>query len=509
MAIEVKLPDLGDGISSGDVLEILVREGDAIRKDQGVIELETDKATVEVPSPLAGTVIKVHVARGQSVPVGATLVTLDAVPAGGEARPAAAPAAAVQIEPRAAGSVDVQVPPRGVPPSPPTGPAPRPAVAPASSAGDAPTPAREAAAPAPPARAPAAGGPARTTPPGSRPPAAAPPTVPSPSASGAVPAPAAAAGPAPPVAPAGPAVRRFAREVGIDLSTLEGSGPHGRITRDDVLRVVRQASQEVHEARSAVTARGAAAAALTPELEPTAQDLDPWGPVRYEPLTRIRKTIAAKMFESWSTVPRVTNFDDADVTELERIRQASKADYAALGIKLTSLPFVVKAVAMALRKHPVLNASLDTQLERIVFKQYIHLGIAVDTERGLIVPSLRQADRLSVSEVARALAQMAASARDNSFAIDDLRGSSFTISNLGAVGGTYSTPIINTPEVAILLVGRARKMPVVVDDQVVVRLMLPLSLSYDHRLVDGAAAARFLNDVIGALAAPARLLMAP
>ncbi|MFM9116067.1 MAG: 2-oxo acid dehydrogenase subunit E2, partial [Planctomycetota bacterium] len=228
-----------------------------------------------------------------------------------------------------------------------------------------------------------------------------------------------------------------------------------------------------------------------------------------ERMTKIRKTIATKMHESWTTVPRVTNMDDADITELEKIRQASKEDYAARGIKLTSLPFVIKAVAMALRNNPVLNASIDMESGTIIYKDYINIGIAVDSDRGLVVPSLRAVDDLSIAEIARRLAGVADMVRDNSFAIDDLRGSTFTISNLGAVGGSYATPIINTPEVAILLVGRARQLPVVIDNQIVPRLMLPLSLSYDHRLVDGGAAARFLNDVITYLKAPSRLLLAP
>ena len=187
----------------------------------------------------------------------------------------------------------------------------------------------------------------------------------------------------------------------------------------------------------------------------------------------------------------------------------SKDDYAERGIKLTSLPFVIKSVAMALRSHPTLNASIDMENGTIIYKDYVNVGIAVDSERGLVVPSLRNADQLSIPEIARKLQQMAEMVRTGSFGVDDLRGSTFTISNLGAVGGVYSSPIVNTPEVAILLVGRSRKMPVVVDDAIVPRLMMPLSLSYDHRLVDGAAAARFLNEVIGYLNAPGRLLLAP
>ncbi len=284
----------------------------------------------------------------------------------------------------------------------------------------------------------------------------------------------------------------------MDLRLVHGSGPGGRISREDVLEAVRKASQTVAAASPAVRAG------------PGEPSTDNWGPIRIEKMPKIRRTIALQMHKSWESCPRVTNFDDADVTELERIRVSSKADYAARGIKLTSLPFVIKAVAMALRNHPVVNATIDMENERIIYKDYINLGIAVDTDRGLVVPSLRGADRLSIPEIARQLSAIAEKVRNSEFTIDDLRGSTFTISNLGAVGGTYSTPIINVPEVAILLVGRSRKLPVVIEnDQIAARLVMPLSLSYDHRVVDGAVAARFLNDVIGYLGAPSRLLLAP
>ena len=193
-------------------------------------------------------------------------------------------------------------------------------------------------------------------------------------------------------------------------------------------------------------------------------------------MPKIRKTIAGKMHESWSSVPRVTNFDDADVTSLEQMRQGSKADYAESGIKLTTMPFIIKAAALALNSNPLLNAAIDMANQQIVYKEYVNIGIAVDTDRGLVVPSLRQADQLSIPQIARGLSEMATNARTGKFAVDDLRGSTFTISNLGAIGGTYSTPIINTPEVAILLVGRSRKLPVVVNDEIVIRLMMPLSV---------------------------------
>jgi pyruvate dehydrogenase complex dihydrolipoamide acetyltransferase long form len=442
--IEIKLPSLGDGIESGDVLEVLVREGDVIAKDQGIVELETDKATVEVPSTHAGTVTKVHVSSGDTIKIGATLISIEA-----STTVASAPKPAAPKPTRAAPSVD--------PPTPAAPPAAEP---------------KQAAALAPAAPKPA-------------PPATPAPVTTAASESAADPGSVAA----------GPAIRRFAREVGVELAGVVGTGPHGRITREDVLSVVRE---------TAVVARSTKKSAKAGSTES-----DAWGPVRIEKLPKIRRTIAAKMHESWTTVPRVTNFDDADVTELEHIRQSSKDDYAAKGVKLTSLPFLIKSVAMALKEHPTINASLDMEAERVIYKEYINIGIAVDTDRGLVVPTLRDADKLSIPDIARNLATMADKVRTGDFGIDDLRGGTFTISNLGAIGGTYSTPIINVPEVAILLVGRSRQMPIVVKDEVKIRLMMPLSLSYDHRLVDGGAAARFLNEVISYLEAPSRLLLAP
>lgn len=457
--IDVKLPNLGDGIKSGDILEVLVKEGDTVKKDQGIVEVETDKASVEVPSTHAGKVTKIHVKSGQTVDIGGVIVTLEVSEGAGAA--AAAPAK------------------------------PAPAAAPPKAE----KPAAEAPKPAPAAEKPAPAKPA--------PAAEAPKPAPAPAKPAPQPAPAPAA-----VAEeveiddagvaAGPAVRRFAREVGVDLRHVTGTGVGGRITRDDVLNAVRQAS---HAPRPT----GAAPAAKSGSGES-----DAWGSVRVEKMSKIRKTIARKMHESWSTCPRVTNFDDVDITELERIRQTSKDDYAKAGIKLTTLPFIVKACAMALKHHPAINASIDMEQEQIVYKEYVNIGIAVDSDRGLVVPSLRNADQLSIPDVARGIATLAERVRDSNFGVDDLRGSTFTISNLGAIGGAYSTPMINYPEVAILLVGRARKMPIVTnDDKIEVRLMLPVSLSYDHRLVDGATAARFLNDVMSFLKAPGRLLLAP
>lgn len=483
--MDIKLPELGDGIESGDVLSVLVKEGDTVEKDQGLIELETDKASMEIPSTAAGKVTKIHVQAGDTLKIGGVIVSLESSgsPAKSDAKP----------------STDNG--PKAETPAPKK---PEPAPKKAEPAPAAEEPADE---PEPPATPKKAATPAVAAAKSN----AAPPSDEDDAIEEDIEAEIGGGG----VVPAGPAMRRFAREVGVNLQSVTGTGPGGRITRSDILRVVRGANGGGKTATAAATkapAKESSGDKLKPPPSPHAVGTpgrDDWGPIRVERMPKIRVTIANKMFESTSTIPSVTNFDDADVTELEHIRQSSKDDYASAGIKLTALPFVIKACAMALRANPTVNASVDMEKAEVIYKDYVNIGIAVDTERGLVVPSLRDADRQSIPELARSLANLTDNVRKQAFAIADLRGSTFTISNLGAIGGTYSTPIINPPEVAILLVGKARKMPVVVDHQFAVRLMMPLSLSYDHRLVDGAAAARFLNDVKSFLQSPSRLLLAP
>ena len=484
MATKVKLPSLGEGVASGDVLEVLVKVGDTVTKEQGLLELETDKATVTVPSPIAGKVVAVLVKERETVAVGAAIVQIEAS-AGSSVAPAA-PAAAPSAP--------------ATPPPPPAAPV-APSVPPAAPAATAPKPTPVAPPPAPVAPTPVPPPPAPVT------------TAPvAPVSTGT-----AVTAESSDAIAAGPAIRRFAREVGVDLTHVVGTGEGGRITREDVLAVVRQS----HSLAKAATAPAAATTSpSTGSASPASHSKSPvhsagtpsqddHGPIRVERMAKIRKTIAAQMHRSWSNVPRVVNFDDADVTELEAFRQSSKDDYASRGIKLTTMPFLIKAVATALRHHPLINASIDMDNEQIIYKDYINIGIAVDTERGLVVPTLKQADRMSIPDIAYALGDLSSKVRSGDFSVADLRGGTFTISNLGAIGGTYSTPIVNYPEVAILLVGRTRKLPVVMDDDSIKpRLMMPLSLAYDHRLVDGATAARFLNDVIAYLEAPSRLLLA-
>ena len=416
--LEFKLPELGENIENGDVVKVLVREGEVIGANDGVIELETDKAVVEIPCPHAGKVTKVHVHQGQTVNVGQTLLTVEAEEPVG-----------------ATGGL----PTSAEPPQP-------------LAALQSPTPTSDAT-----------------------------------------------------LIPAGPAARRLARELGVDLQTLQGTGRHGRITPDDV----RGATGDVHRATGGLPTSAKETVEETPASQPPDEpDQDTWGPIRRERMSRIRRTIAAQMVKSVATIPHVTNFDDADVTDLEHLRKNVPPEFLGEGLKLTMMPPVLKAVALALQRHPRLNATLDDQNEQVVYREYVNVGIAVDTPRGLVVPVLRNVDRMSIPEIARQLKTLAERARSAQFAVEDLRGGTFTISNLGVVGGTYSTPIINHPEVAILLLGRSRWMPAVRDGKIEPRLMLPLSLSYDHRLIDGAAAGRFLNEVIDWLESPGKLLLA-
>ena len=422
MNIDFKLPELGEDIDSGDVINVLVAEGETLQPDQGVLELETDKAVVEIPCPDGGTIAKIHVSKGETIKVGQVILTLESDSSAEEQPPE--PAEAQAAEAQAAEAQAAEEPPGAQA-------APEPSPAPASAA------------------------------------------------------------PSDPI-PAGPAVRRLARESGVDLRQVPGSGPHGRVTLEDV------------RART-----GASGAAITTEavVLPGEPGQDDWGPVRRDRVSRIRRTIAAQMVRSASTIPHVTNFDDADVTDLDHLRKGVPEGSLGPGVKLTMMPFVMKAVALALRRHPMVNASLDEENNQIIYKQYVHLGVAVDTPRGLVVPAVRNADEMSVFQLARELATLAQRARAAELSVEELRGGTFTLSNLGAVGGSYSTPIINHPEVAILLLGRSRRLPAVYEEEVELRLMLPLSLSYDHRVVDGAAAARFLNEVIDHLQSPARLLL--
>ena len=436
MARPFLLPDLGEGLTEAEIVKVLVAEGDLIREDAPFLEVETDKAQVEIPSPMAGRIEKIHVQPGQTVRVGEVLVTFaDAGEAA--ARPTPAP------------------PPAGV---------------------------VSAAAPGP----------------------------------GLAPAPQRDGGPV----PATPGTRRLARELGVDLRIVRGSGPGGRVTDVDVRAAAGGEASEYGESPSGARGRAAAGgpppAGARPAAKPLATvGLEPpplpafeqWGPVERAPLSHLRRTIADRMTLSATLVPHVTHFDRADITELDALIRRNLEAAREQGVTLTLTGFLLEATALALRAHPQFNASLDAAAGELILKRYYHLGVAVATERGLIVPVLRDVDRKPVMEIARELGALAQRVRDGKATIEDLRGGTFTISNIGALGGTGAIPIINYPEVAILGVARAREEAVVREGQIVPRLMLPLSLTFDHRVADGADGARFASDIVRRLEHPDQLLL--
>jgi pyruvate dehydrogenase E2 component (dihydrolipoamide acetyltransferase) len=426
VAREFKLPDLGDGVETGDVVSILVAVGDTIEVDQGVIELETDKALIEVPSEVAGTVASVNVSEGDSIPPGTVVITVDES-ADGAPAPVAEPEAA---------------------------PEPAQVETPASIPSETPAPAAETKAPAPAASTPDPDG-----------------TI-----------------------PAAPATRRFARELGVNLQGVPGTGPGGRIVKDDVQEHVKW-----------VMAGGGVAAVAGPA--PALPDFSKWGPIERQPMPKIRQVIARNLTTAWTQIPHVTQFGSADGTDLEAFRQRNKAAAEALGAKLTPTVLVLKAIVTALKAFPQFNSSLDSATNEVILKKYINLGIAVDTERGLLVPVIKDVDRKDIYELAAELGDIGERTRTNKVSPDDLQGGTFTVTNLGSLGGSSFTPIVNHPEVAILGIGRGRQEAVVFDGRIEARLMMPLCLSYDHRVVDGADGVRFVNKLIESLQNPEHMLL--
>ena len=443
--VTVAVPDLGD-FKSVDVVDVLVRVGEEIAVDAPLVTLETDKATMDVPSSAAGRVTRVLINKGDKVSAGSAIVEL-------EASEAASPDAAAAAAPAA--------PPAPVAPQP--------------------VPAASAIAPA----APTAALPPTVAASPSRPPTAAPPAAQR--------EPVAGLRPVDEIgfarAYASPSVRLLARELGVDLGQLSGSGPKGRITREDVKAWVKRALA------GAVATASASALPRVPEV-----DFARFGPVEVQPLTRIQRISGPRLHASWVNVPHVTQFEEADITALEEARVRLKQKALDEGIKLTPLAFVLRACARVLLQFPRFNASLDAQAENLVYKKYLHLGFASDTPNGLVVPVLRDANRKDVYELARELAALSEKARAGKLSAAEMQGGCFTVSSLGGIGGTAFTPIINAPEVAILGVSRSSMKPVYVDGQFVPRLLLPLSLSYDHRVIDGAEAARFTTALAAALA---------
>ncbi|MGE0874682.1 MAG: dihydrolipoyllysine-residue acetyltransferase [Burkholderiales bacterium] len=428
-AKEVLVPDIGD-FKDVEVIEVLVRPGDAIVAEQSVISLESDKATMEIPAPQAGVVKSVKVKVGDKVSQGSLILTIE--PADGE--PAAKPAAAGKVSPAAA-----------APPA---------------------TAARSAPAAAAPASAPETAEPSLGRP------------VPREGRDEIV-----------AKAHASPSIRKFARELGVDLQRVRGSGPKGRILQQDV-----QAFVKGIVSGAAAAAPAAAGGALPFNLLPMPEvDFARFGPVEAKPLSRIRKLSGANLHRNWVSIPHVTQFDEADITELESFRKQNAALAEKQGFKLTMLAFLVKASVTALKQFPEFNASMDKSGENLVLKKYFHIGVAVDTPDGLVVPVIRDADRKGVFDLAKELADISKLAREKRLKAGDMQGGTFSISSLGGIGGTLFTPIINAPEVAILGVSRSVMRPMWDGKEFTPRLMLPLSLSYDHRVVDGASGARFTS----------------
>ena len=427
MAQEFKLPDLGEGIHEGEITKVLVSEGATVVEDQPILEVETDKAAVEIPSPYAGTVARIHVKQGDLVHVGDLLITFDV-----------AKGAKAEKVPEKEKAVAPKEPPKKAPEQ------------------------REG-----------------------------------------------------PVA-ASPATRRLARELGVDLQAVPGSGPGGLVTAEDVRAFASRAEAKTEEK-------------AVPEEEPKAQREEPsavrpstvsvpplpdfgrWGKVEKEPLRSVRRATAKHMALAWSQIPHVVHQDVADITLLDALRRKKMGEIAEQGGSLTLTLFIMKAAVAALKAYPHFNASLDADCEEIILKSYYHIGVAVDTERGLLVPVVRDVDRKSIAELAVELPRLVERTRSGEAKLEEMQGGTFTITNPGHLGGTGFAPIVNYPEVAILGVAQARWQPVVQgeseDAPIVPRLLLPLVLAFDHRVEDGAAAARFMTTILGLLQDPDKLLL--
>lgn len=411
--MEIRIPNLSEGVESGTVVAILVAVGDAIEKDQTILELETDKAVAPIPASVAGKVSKVLIKEGDQVQVGQAVFEVeasdsDATSATQNTPQAAAPTTQAPVQAQAAPVANFQAP-TGTPPA------------------------------------------------------------------------------------ASPTVRKMARELGIDLTRVRGTENGGRISTPDLRDYIQQI-QQLAFAAPAQTAPAAQAAA--PSKPKVSIDFSQWGTVRKEALTSLRKTIGDHLVDSWTSIPHVTQFDEADVTDLLALRKSIQKDK---GLKATVTAFIIKAVVKALKEVPIFNASLDEVTREVVYKEYCHIGIAVDTDAGLIVPVLRDVDQKSLSVVSDELGALAQKTRDRKVAVEDLKGGSFTISNLGGIGGTHFTPIINKPELAILALGKAVEKPVARNGKVVIRTMLPVGVSYDHRIIDGADGARFIRAIVDSI----------
>jgi pyruvate dehydrogenase E2 component (dihydrolipoamide acetyltransferase) len=416
--MDVKLPNLGEGADTGTVVNLFVKEGDQIQKDQPILELENEKAVASIPSTASGVVAKIYVKAGDKVGVGARLISVtesNGVPtaaAPGKKEPIAKPrTATVAAEPEAEEIAE------------------EPAEAEAPSNGE---------------------------------------------------------------IAAAPSIRQMAADLGIDLGKVRGSGGGGRIVLSDLRAYIQKLMRASAQPK-------AAAAAGPVKAAPERIDFSKWGGISKKPMSSLRKVISRRMVENWNAIPHVTQFDNAYLTALLELRKKYVAAYEQKGARLTVTSFILKAVADTLKKHPIFNSSLDEAAEEIVFKEYCHIGIAVDTEAGLMVPVIRDADKKSLLELSKDLEELAKKARERKVSPDELKGGTFTISNQGGIGGAHFTPIVNKPEVAILGLGKGAMKAVVRDNAIAPRMMLPIGLSYDHRVIDGGTAARFTVDLLQAI----------
>ena len=432
MLTEFKLPELGENIKSGTAVKITVKAGDSVKKDQTVLELETEKASIELPSPVNGIIKEILIKEGQEINVGQVIMKIETEAKAGAAAKAQTPqpkqSAQTASSNRTSSEQATAVVTAPVKPSP--------------------TAATR----------------------------SLPPTFVAPGAGKDV--------------AAAPSVRRFAREIGVDITQIPGSGPGGRISTDDVKAF----------AKRILTGGMLPAGGIS---QPPLPDFSKWGSIERKPMNNIRRKTAEHLTSAWATIPHVTQFDKADITELEKLRKRLSAPER----KLTITPFILKVIASALKTFPQFNASVDMNTSEIIYKKYFHIGVAVDTDRGLLVPVIRDVDKKSIAQLASELSEIAERARNKKTTIEEMHGGCFTITNLGSIGGTYFTPIINSPEVAILGVSRGQWEQVFVDNQFVPRLMLPLSLSYDHRVIDGADGARFIRWVVEAIQQPLMMEM--
>ena len=484
---EFKIPELGENVTGGEVVRVMVNAGDALKKDQPVLELETDKATIEVPSDVEGTVREIKVKKGDKVKVGQLVLTLDEGDAAQQTKPAepekkdAKPQEAKPKEQPVAAAEEGGLSQKASADPQPAGGGEARAAADKGEGQAEPPETQQAEEPAPST---AEGAPrqkrgevvdinrgARQQPQA---------TAPAESAEAPLVASAAA-----------PSVRRLARELGVDISGISGSGPGGRISPEDV-------QAHVRGVMSGVTAPGGGAVAPSQPLP----DFSKWGEVERKPMSNIRRKTAEHLGHAWHVIPHVTQHDKADITNLEALRKQYGPQAEKAGGKLTMTAIALKIVGAALKRFPQFNASIDQSKNEIVYKKAIHVGVAADTERGLLVPVVRNVDSKGIFELAAELAKASEKARGGKLSLDEMQGGGFTITNLGGIGGTSFTPIVNWPEVAILGISRGAQEPVWNGSAFEPRLMLPLSLSYDHRVIDGADAARFLRWVCDAFEQP-------